>query len=59
MLANASQEEALRKNNVAISNTDEAYHRKLVAYYRPTQLEYISRVQICEIMRFLKYYVEQ
>ena len=46
-------------NTTTVDAPNHEIHRKLVAYYRPTQIDYVSKMQVIEIMRFLQYYVEQ
>lgn len=34
------------------------FSRKLIAYYRPTQINASARAEIQEIMRFLRYFID-
>lgn len=59
ILINAHQESLIQsqyQSRVVPSMHD--FERKLIAYYRPTQINALARLQIQEIMRFLRYYVE-
>lgn len=61
LLVNDKQNWLLQQNGTSVISWEknDEFHRKLVVYFRPTQINYVSRVQVIEIMRFLQYYVEQ
>lgn len=56
---NAHQEHLLQKENISIMGQDHDTSRKLVAYYRGSQMAYGSAFQTQEIMHFLRYFVER
>lgn len=56
---NTHQEHLLQKENISIMGQDHDTSRKLVAYYRGSQMAYGSAFQTQEIMHFLRYFVER
>ena len=56
---NAHQEHLLQQENISIMGQDHDTSRKLVAYYRGSQMTYGSAFQTQEIMHFLRYFVER
>ena len=56
---NAHQEHLLQQENISIMGQDHDTSRKLVAYYRGSQMAYGSAFQTQEIMHFLRYFVER
>ena len=56
---NAYQEHLLQTENISIMGQDHDTSRKLVAYYRGSQMAYGSAFQTQEIMHFLRYFVER
>ena len=56
---NALQEALLEEKNIRVLGHDHDMSRKLVAYYRGSQMAYESSFRTREIMHFLRYFVER
>ena len=56
---NAYQEHLLAEKNIGVLGHDHDMSRKLVAYYRGSQMTYESAFRAQEMMRFLRYFVER
>ncbi len=59
LLVNSWQESILKElNNLQIYPSDHENSRKLVAYFRPSQISESNKAQVIAIMEFLRTYVE-
>lgn len=59
LLVNGMQEDILKeKYGIIFPDSNHITSRKLVAYYRPTQISLAAQKEIKIIMEFLRFYVE-